>query len=119
MSKTMAEGMRLQFPLRVRDLSTQQQALVQIMGEHRFGWIENLPVRGGQPVFTPDVKIVRVAKLGAETVGQEPLHANEFELKGPLRELFDEFVRLQNGIVVRLEFRHGLPFILQTVVNSV
>jgi hypothetical protein len=36
-------------------------------------------------------------------------------LKQPFWELFDELTRLQECIVVRLEFRHGLPLQLETM----
>jgi hypothetical protein len=29
-------------------------------------------------------------------------------------DLFAELMRLENGTVIRLEFRHGLPFLLET-----
>jgi hypothetical protein len=41
---------------------------------------------------------------------------SQFELKQSVRDLFDELGRLQNGTVVRLEFKHGLPFSLEAVV---
>jgi hypothetical protein len=35
-------------------------------------------------------------------------------LKRQGRDLLEELERLQNGAVIRLEFRHGLPFLLET-----
>jgi hypothetical protein len=39
---------------------------------------------------------------------------DEFELKKASQDLFEELDRIQGGTVVRLEFRHGLPFLLET-----
>jgi hypothetical protein len=35
-------------------------------------------------------------------------------MKRPVRDLFDELSRLGDGTVISLEFRHGLPFRLET-----
>jgi hypothetical protein len=45
--------------------------------------------------------------------------ADEFDLKQAVRNLFDELVRLGEGVISRLEFRHGLPFLLETVAGAV
>ena len=84
------------------------------MRECQFGRIENLPVRDGQPVFDGDVKVVRVAHLGGDGPGTKLVASDEFELKRSVRDLFDALARLGNGTVVRLEFRHGLPYLLET-----
>ncbi len=39
--------------------------------------------------------------------------AGEFELKRAVHDLFTELTRLGDGTIVRLEFRHGLPFLLE------
>jgi hypothetical protein len=39
------------------------------------------------------------------------------ELKQVVSDLFDELARLHNGVVVKLEFRHGLPFSLKTLAS--
>jgi len=38
----------------------------------------------------------------------------EFELKQAIRDLFAELARVNNGTVVRLEFKRGLPCLLET-----
>jgi len=40
-------------------------------------------------------------------------NADQFELKGQVRELFEELGRISEGMVIQLEFRHGLPFSLE------
>ena len=39
---------------------------------------------------------------------------DDFELKQAVCDLLDELAQLRDGIVVRLEFRHGLPCLLET-----
>jgi len=84
------------------------------MREHQFGRVENLSIRAGQPVLDCNVRVVRVAKLGAESGGTKFPEADDFELKKAVCDLLDELERLQNGTVVCLEFGQELPFLLET-----
>ena len=97
-----------------RSLSAQQRPLVELMREHQFGRIENMSIRGGQPILDANVRVVRAARLGAESGRTKFPKTNEFELKKAVCDLLDELERLQNGTVVCLEFRHGLPYLLET-----
>lgn len=99
---------------RSAELSAQQRSLLEIMREHQFGRVENMSVRAGQPVFDRDLKVVRVACLGGESVGTKLPGRDEFELKRAVCDLFDELERLGHGTVVRLEFKRGLPCRLET-----
>jgi hypothetical protein len=81
------------------------------MHVHQFGRIENIPVRAGEPVLDSDVKVVRVVRLGSESDPLKLTNAEDFELKIQVRDLFDELARLENGTVIRLEFRQALPFL--------
>jgi len=99
------------------DLSACQRRLVQIMSESQFGRIENLRVQAGQPVFDPGFKVVRVARLCGDGERMGPLPTDDFELKQAIRDLFDELARLEDGVILRLEFRHGLPCLLEMTTN--
>jgi hypothetical protein len=85
------------------------------MSEHQFGRVENMSVRAGQPILDRDVKVVRVAHLSGKSGGTKATYTDDFELKRSIRNLFDELVRLGNGNVIRLEFRHGLPFLIEFI----
>ena len=101
-----------------RDLTAAQRRLLQIMREHRFGRVENMRVQAGQPVLDASLKIVRVVRLGAEG---SPTHfpiGDEFELKQCVLDLFEELTTLRNGTIVKLEFRHGLPCLLETMPSE-
>ena len=102
-------------PLRTQDLSPKQRTLVDLMSEHQFGRIENIAVRAGEPILGRSVKVVRVIRLGGESGGTRVPLTNEFELKQAVRDLLDELVSLDDGVVLRLEFKRGLPCLLETV----
>jgi hypothetical protein len=106
-------------PNQPRNLSTTQELtasqlhLVQLMTEFQFGRIEDMRVEGGLPVLDCTARVVRVARLGGENGAMSTPSVDAFELKRSVCDLFGELARLQNGTVVRLEFRHGLPFLLE------
>jgi hypothetical protein len=108
----------LRKPLSVEDLSPGQRSLVELMRGHQFGRIETMLIRGGEPILNSDVKVVRVARLGSGTDGAR-VTRTEFELKKQVRDLFEELAQLENGTVILLEFRHGLPFLLETTPTLV
>lgn len=96
------------------DLTDTQRWLLQLMREHQFGRIEGLRVQAGQPVLDPSIRIIRAARLGGANHGTTARSGTEFELKQAVRDLFAELERLQEGLVLLLEFRQGLPFLLET-----
>jgi len=89
-----------------------------MMHEHQFGRVENISIRAGQLVFDGNVRVVRVARLGAGSDGPKIPSSDEFQLKRAVCDLLDELEHLQNGTVIRLEFRYGLPSILETTSHS-
>jgi hypothetical protein len=95
------------------DLTAAQRWLLQIVLENQFGRIENVPVRAGQPLPDVSVRIVRASRLGGNSGGTAPPATDDFELKRAVHDLFEELIRLGDGTIVRLEFRHGLPFLLE------
>lgn len=97
-----------------KDLTSAQLWLLRIMSEYQFGRIELLGVRDGQPLVLPATKVVRVSRLGGRDTGTRIPNAEDFDLKQVVRDLFAELDRLKHGTVVRLEFRHGLPCLLET-----
>jgi hypothetical protein len=102
-----------------RDLTPAQRSLLGIMQENQFGWLEKVQVESGQAVLDGGVKVVRVTRLGGERGGAIVPMTEEFELKQAVCDLFDQLESLRNGEIVRLEFRHGLPFLLETVAVAI
>lgn len=97
-----------------KDLTSAQLRLVRIMNEYQFGRIEQFEIREGQPLVLPVTKVVRVAHLGGGESGTRVPNGEEFELKQVVWDLFAELGRLHNCTVVRLEFKRGLPCLLET-----
>ena len=94
-----------------------QRSLVELMDEHQFGRVENIRVLAGQPILDHDVRVVKVARLGGENTTNQ-VASEEYELKRPVRDLFGRLARLDNGTVILLEFRHGLPFLIETAATA-
>jgi hypothetical protein len=88
------------------------------MSENQFGRVENLDVRAGQPLRGPATRVVRSSHLGGGSGDTEVPRGTDFELKRALRDLFAELERLDNGTVVRIEFRRGLPCLLETTLGT-
>jgi hypothetical protein len=89
------------------------------MTAHQFGRVENLQVEAGEPIFNQDARIVRAARLDGESGGAKAPGSEEFALKQAVCNLFDELTQLRDGTVARLEFRHGLPCLLEAIVTEV
>jgi hypothetical protein len=101
-----------------KDLTPAQRLLLDIMSEHQFGRLENVPVQGGQPVLDSGVNVVRIARLGGETCGATVPSTDQFELKQAVCDLFDELARFENGTIAKLEFRHGLPWLMEIAIPA-
>ena len=76
-------------------------------------------MRAGDPILNREVNVVRVSRLGCGSNAAKVTRTDEFELKRQVRDLFEELAGLENGTGIRLEFRHGLPFLLETTPNAV
>jgi hypothetical protein len=81
------------------------------MQELRFGRIENLHVRGGEPLFDPPPRLVQKIKI--DSAG--PLRAPRADcaLKARVIGCLDQLTRIQNGVVQSIEVRDGLPFTIE------
>jgi len=100
------------------DLTAAERRLVQIMSEFQFGRFENISVQAGHPVLDSGVKVVRVTRLGSEGEPANAPTCQEYELKQAVSDLFDELEQLSEGLVVRLEFRRGLPCLIETLAAT-
>ena len=91
-------------------LSPERRRLVEIMQKIGFGQIQGLQVRSGQPVFAPAPRVVRKIKMGGQNAARSEIARRDFELKKEVRELLGHMSHLRDGIVARIEVKHGLPF---------
>jgi hypothetical protein len=75
-----------------------------------FGTIEGLAVASGEPVLDPPPRITREVKFGAENGARPESSLGDFAIKVQVRELFDAITEIRDGVIERIEVRHGLPF---------
>lgn len=90
-------------------LPNETQQLVDLMAEMGFGHIERLVVRRGRPQLQPLPRVVREIKFGEReaTLARTPADTCP---KRHVVELVAALAQLGDGIIERLEVRHGLPF---------
>ena len=91
-------------------LSLDRRRLIELIQEISFGRIEQLIVRGGEPVLEPPPRIVHTVKFGGQNGPREERTLDDFTLKRHIVELFDEFDHLCDGVINVLTVKHGLPF---------
>lgn len=91
-------------------ISTHRFALVELLSELRFGRIDALVIRDGEPILDPPTVVLRTAKFGA---GGEPAPRPQPGTPGTLprhfTELFAFFDGLQNACAVEIVVQEGLP----------
>ncbi len=84
---------------------------------YQYGRFEYLVINNGNPTFSPPPRLLRVIRVGS--VDQySTSELSDWTLRGPLVDMFQDFVRLDNGIVERLEFRRGLPCLIEIAVPA-
>jgi hypothetical protein len=91
-----------------RPLGQSQRLTVEIIEAIRFGLIQGLAIRDGQPCYDPSPRIVQSIKLGSDP---EPLRqtGDNDTLKKAIVDLFERLSTLSN-CTVDIEVQHGLPF---------
>jgi hypothetical protein len=99
--------------LRNTNLSPARQQLIQLFQDLGFGRIDQLTVRSGEPVLT-ECRAVRYIKF--ERRGEPAAPPREFELKSEHLQLLDCLDRIQDGVLERLDIRHGLPCLAEQLV---
>jgi len=104
-------------PHRFAELSVAGRVLVATMRSVQYGRFEALRICNGDPTFDPRPRLVKVARIGS-TKEQEMSEASDWTLKAPIRDLFREFAQLQNGTIDRLEFRRGIPCLVEMEVAA-
>ena len=92
-----------------RALTPEFRRIAEIIEELRFGRIEKLTIRNGEPCDDPAPRIVQEIKLGSERQDRTDHCGVDVTLKKEFTSLFNELLRLRDG-VVDIEVHHGLPF---------
>jgi hypothetical protein len=80
--------------------------IIEVLG---FGVIEGLSIRDGLPCYEPEPRIVQAIKLAPGPERQPDRSSADLTLKRDFESLFDQLMRLRNG-VVDIEVQRCLPF---------
>ena len=94
------------------------RSLIELMQRLNFSRIEDLIIRGGKPIFDPAPKVIQKMKIGGENGPRLELESEDFLLKKQTIELLDTIARLQNGVVLEIEVKHGLPFCIEVELQK-
>jgi len=84
--------------------------LVELMQQINFGRIENLVMRGGQPVMDPPPRVVREVKFGGENGARAEAPISDYALKKQVVELLQYIDARRDGVIEVLDIKNGLPF---------
>jgi hypothetical protein len=90
-------------------LTPDQARLIELMQALNFGRIEELQVRGGQPVLNPQPRLIQKVKIGGDNAARPESLSVDFRLKSGIVELLAMVARLRDGEVRSIEVRCGLP----------
>ena len=105
----MSRCLRTDFMARV-NLSPGRRQLLELIERYNFSRIEDLEVRGGEPVFNPAPRVIQEVKFGSKKEPKPGEATDNVQLSTPIIELFEHLERLGNGRVAELQIHHGLPF---------
>jgi hypothetical protein len=93
-------------------LSPARRRLLEAHQRVNFGEIRGLRIHNGEPVFDPPPRLIYTIKLGGDNGPRPELEVNDFALKATVIELFWQLDRIGDGVIDRIEVRHGLPFLM-------
>jgi hypothetical protein len=92
------------------DLSPSWQRLLRLFQSINFGRVEELEIRSGEPVFSPEPRVFLELKLDAADGPRPERRLDRFGLCSQVERFVEQVGRLNDGTVERIEVRHGLPF---------
>jgi hypothetical protein len=90
-------------------LSAHRVALVRLLQTINFGYIEDLDIRGGEPVLAPGPTVVIEVKLDAEDKDRSEANLADYELRSEIVRLMDQLDAVRDGWVHRIDVRFGVP----------
>ena len=99
-------------------LTPARQRLVEVMQEIRYGRLEGLAVRDGEPVFEPPPCAVRQIVFGKDNGPRTARKQDGFALKQSVAELFEVFDRERSLSIQELVINDGLP-VRMTVADAI
>jgi hypothetical protein len=94
---------------RKQDLTRNQCGLLSLMQEIRYGRIDRLLVRDGEPAPT-GIRWRRTVKLGSDNTPHHCADAEDFALRREVIDFFRALRELDDAELTDIEVRNGLPF---------
>jgi hypothetical protein len=91
-------------------LTTARRKLVELMQRINFGRIEQLQVRGGEPVLDPEPRVIRELKFCGDNNPRPEASRSDCGLRPQHLDLFQNLDQLRDGTVAVLIVKHGIPF---------
>ena len=96
--------------VRKSDLTAARKWLVENMQKIGYGRFKQLVIVNGQPLTNPPPRMYRDQRLTGHNNHRREAQIPDFILKEQVVKLFEEFDRIDNGVISRLEVRDGLPY---------
>ncbi|MBP3954871.1 hypothetical protein J8F10_06190 [Gemmata sp. G18] len=93
-----------------RSLSPARQRIVELLQQLNFGRVENLVVRGGEPVLDPTPVVIREYKFASENGPHPESGRPDCRLKNQVADLMSLLDDIGDGTITVLSVKHGLPF---------
>jgi len=100
------------------DLSPNEPRFLELMQTVNFGRIEGVVVLNGEPALDPQPRIVHVIKFGGENGCRPEMVMKDFALRKEVVHLFERLSGLDDGSVVDIEVKHGLPFKMEVEIPT-
>ncbi len=94
---------------RFSQLSSARQALVRVLQAMNFGELRNICIRDSEPVIDLTSQVILDMKLDKEDMPRPELNLADFTLSAEVLRLISKLDELNNGTILRLEVRAGLP----------
>ena len=94
------------------ELTEERKWLVEQMQEIGYGRIKRLVIVNGQPQINPPPQEYRDERLAEQNNHRGEIYLDDFVLAEQITTLFEECDRIDNGVILSLEVRDGLPFAL-------
>jgi hypothetical protein len=102
-------------PATTHDLLPSERAFLDAMHHLGYGRYELLRIERGELVLDPWPITIRQVRFGSANPGSENECRAEFRLKDQVAELFEHVRSVDDGEILVLEIRGGLPFAMQFV----
>jgi hypothetical protein len=95
--------------VRLHELSPARTRVHDLLRSIGFGRVEGLRIVDREAVLEPPPRIFRSVKLGGEAPPRPERVTGDCVLKKALLDLFDQFDRIGDGVIARLDLKDGLP----------